>query len=308
MSFPGNGPHPSAVVDGFATGLSTTPIEVLPFPGENVQYFLDHLYGTIVGGAGETVSFLLERDKGNAILRSSEFDNASWTKTASVATANNALSPLGALEADLIAENTANSEHSVSQGSLSVVSGKYYVLDVYVKAAGRSIAIQFGTGFTGSPTSKFDIRTLEADRKVIITDAAGAVGSAEAVGGYFRCRAIAQATSTTGSASVKIYLMNDSAATSYTGDNVSGAHLWGASFRNRDTSNDYVATTTAAVLTQAASRQSFLVSATGSSGISMSKPTAIPSERGAPIRAIASGSIATAIVGVSGYKAFRRDS
>lgn len=309
MTLPRGVALPEASVDGHAIGFSTTPKEILPFPGEGVQYFIDHAYISAVGATGAAnAGFLIDRDKGNALLRSEEFDNAAWTKTQCAATANQGNSPFGALTADTVIENSTTNLHYVTQGSLSVVDTLFYTFDVYVRALGRSVALDFGTGFlvgADRPRVEFDIDGIAAYENPVMREFFGATASVERVGGFFRVRGIAQATSTSGAAELRIYTMNDGAI-NYAGDNASGLLVFGASFRNRDTSNDYVVTTSAAVLTQAALVHPTLLQGTDVSGISKSMPTPLVAERGAPIRVVATATLANAIAGVSGYKHFRR--
>lgn len=311
MSYPGGRIAPESLVSGHVIGLGTTPVEVLPFPGEGVQYMLDSLYfsAAAVGGTTRRLAFLLERDRGNGALRSEEFNNATWTKTGSSATANTTNAPVGgALTADTVTENAATSEHSVSQAGLSIVSGTIYTIDVYARENGRSIAIQAGTGFTVAaqqPIGKFNIRSHSKDRRVVVSTEHGAEASYEPVGGFFRCRIIVQATSTTGAGSFKIYLQDDDGNINYTGDNTSGVFLWGASIRLRDWSNDYVATAGAAILTQAAEKRAIFARGSDMSGAIFEPNTPIAAERGASIRAVATATITDAVVGASGYKIAR---
>lgn len=308
---PGGRIHPDALVHGHVIGLSTTPAEILPFPGEGVAHYLDSLYVSAagVGATPEEVAFLLERDRGNSALRSEEFDNAAWTAANATVTADATNAPVGGTAtADLLTEDTATGEHSLEQGTLSVVDTLYYAIDVFARADGRSISIEAGTGFTvgaDQPIGHFDIKSLARDRAAIISSEFGAVASAEPIGGFFRCRIIVQATSTSAAATFKIYLRDDDGNISYTGDNASGAYLWGASFRLRDWSNDYVSTAGTAAYTQAAERQPIFVQGTDISGIARNFTTPLQAEKGASIRAVATGTLADAVAGVSGYKAYR---
>jgi hypothetical protein len=51
---------------------------------------------------GESLGLLVEEQRTNLLLRSEEFDNASWTNSASLVTANTAVAPNGTLTADTL--------------------------------------------------------------------------------------------------------------------------------------------------------------------------------------------------------------
>lgn len=307
MSFPGNAAAPNARVVGHVVTVGTTPTEILPFPGEGNEYFIDHLYVTAagVGGTARRVALLLDRANQNLALQSETFDNAAWTKTQTTVTANNTNSPFGANTADRLAENTANAEHSISQGSLAVTSGVFYTFDVYARPNGRNIALELGAGFAANTRAIFRIKTL-ADQPMFnpVVATGGATASYENVGGFFRCRLIAQATSSTNT-TAKILLVNDADALSYTGDNASGAWLFGASLRERSASNVYRVTVGSAVLVQPAEVHPVFVQGTDISGGAFHFPTPLRCESGAPVRVVCTASITDCAVGVSGYKAAR---
>lgn len=92
---------------------------------------------------GSCPSILVEPQRTNLVVRSQEFDNASWTKTAGVVvTANSEISPNGTMTADTI--NFGASNRFVAQGtSLStgvVVSGSIYVKGI----SGQTIQLAVG--------------------------------------------------------------------------------------------------------------------------------------------------------------------
>ena len=82
-------------------------------------------------------SLLLEPQRTNLALYSSEFDNAAYSLTESSITANASTSPDGTENADKLVEAATSNIHRVGQGSISVTSGQVYTFSFYVKAAER---------------------------------------------------------------------------------------------------------------------------------------------------------------------------
>jgi hypothetical protein len=171
---------------------------------------------------GESLGLEIEEQRTNLLLRSEEFDNASWSKFQVTVNANSVISPDGLLSADSIIESTANSVHQLSQ-TLSITSGVTYVLSCYVKPAGRTVFRMDGNdaAFGGGNYCTFDLGTIT------VTNSGNSIGTITAVGnGWYRCTASLTAIATT-SGSVAIVLMSGS-LTSYTGDGYSGIYIWGA--------------------------------------------------------------------------------
>lgn len=282
---------------------------ILNFPGEQNGYKISQLTLTANGVASATlVEFMLNRDKGNNLTRSNEFSNAAWTKTNVTATDNATYGPFALASAATVIENLVNGAHTVSRGSLSVTNGEFYVLDVYARTLGRNVAIEFtGTEFDqgGSvfPKAVFDIRTRDSEGIATILSSVGTITTEiKRVGPFYRLRIIAQAKATGSAAGVTISLANDAGATSYVGDNTSGAALFGASFRLRDWANDYVATSLTTALTGAARIYPIQLQGTSTVGAAMSFPVELETtENGAPLRVIANATISNIVAAASGH-------
>ena len=76
---------------------------------------------------------LIEEQRTNLLVRSSELDNGSWTKSNASVTADQTTAPDGTSGADLVTENTANSTHVVFNG-FTATSGSTYTVSAFVKA------------------------------------------------------------------------------------------------------------------------------------------------------------------------------
>jgi hypothetical protein len=221
----------------------TNYVPVLLSSADNVARF-DHNPVT-----GESLGLLIEESRTNLVLRSEEFNNASWSKSNSSVTANVTVAPDGSLTADKLAENTADSTHLVISSPIAVTSGTLYTGTVYIKAAERSFAfVVFGTG--GSPALGFSgvsVNLLTGAMSV----GAGAITSlsSTAVGnGWYRVSITASANST-GNSNFNVYTGFNNVWTNriYTGDGYSGIYIWGAQVEAGSFSTSYIPTVAAQV-------------------------------------------------------------
>lgn len=153
-----------------------------------------------------------------------QFDNAYWTKGNSTITADSVVAPNGTTTADTLVENTATNTHRFIR-AFNFVAGDTYTLSVYVKEqSARDFALilpstQFG-GLTG--VGVFDTTTGD-----VLSATGGVVAASESVGnGWFRV-SITKAATVSSSGSYELRLSNG-LNTSYLGDGVSGAYVWGA--------------------------------------------------------------------------------
>jgi len=204
---------------------------------------------------GGCPSILVEPARTNLLLRSEEFNNASWAKTGSTVTANTTTSPDGNLTADKLIEDTSTGSHSVARiGAIS--SAGTYTLSVYAKAAERTnIAIG------NSSSNHFAIFNLSSGTIVqgsqgTVTN--GAISSVDA-NGYYRISCNITVTAAT---SITINLVSTGTTTSYTGNGTSGLFIWGAQLELGSNPTSYIPTTTASV-----TRNADVISKTGISSL-----------------------------------------
>jgi hypothetical protein len=217
----------------------TNYIPVLLTANNNVARF-DHNPTT-----GESLGLLVEEQRTNLLLRSEEFDNASWTETNVTITANTIVGPDGTLTADYVAENSANGAHRVSQ-TISVTSGTAYSTSVFVKAGGRTFVQLFfsSAAFGSNGYANFNLST-----GAVGTVGSGSTATITAVGnGWYRCALTATAIATSASAAVTFQIITSATAArneSYTGDGYSGIFLWGAQLEAGAFATSYIPTTSA---------------------------------------------------------------
>ena len=188
---------------------------------------------------GESLGLLVEEQRTNLVLRSEEFE-ATWTPTAlqafgSGSVANAIASPSSSITADLITENTANSEHSVLQ-AIAVTVNTVYTLSCFAKKGTRSILAMSPT----SPGVANYYTLFNLDTGAIVFNETGNTSTITALGnGWYRC----SITRTTGAAQVtsnnKIGIANNTLSTTYTGDGTSGIYIWGAQLEANPSATEY---------------------------------------------------------------------
>jgi hypothetical protein len=177
---------------------------------------------------GESLGLLVEEQRTNLLVRSEEFDNASWSKTRSSITENTIVAPNGTLTGDkLVEDTTASNTHSADQ-FVTVVTNTDYTFSCYVKAAERSqiqlFAFHAASGTNNTEGVIFNLSTLTVgtDTSAAQRNTITAVGN-----GWYRISGVFKNQIDTGT-SYQIRIIDNSGNSSYTGDGYSGIYIWGA--------------------------------------------------------------------------------
>jgi hypothetical protein len=172
------------------------------------------------------------------LLRSEEFDNASWTKTRASITANQIIAPDGTLTADKLVENTDNNTHTLSQSAtLTAVSN---TISFYAKAGERSWVSVLNNTISNA-SAHFNLSS-----GVVGTVGSAATASIVSVGnGWYRCSMVF--TGFAGSNQFLIRLGSADNTPSYTGDGYSGIYIWGAMLESGAFASPYTPTVAAQV-------------------------------------------------------------
>ena len=193
----------------------------------------------------------MEEQRTNLLLRSEEFNDASWAKVNVTTTANTTTAPNGTITADSVTPNTATSLFYTQQ-NVTTTASTTYTWSVYVKANGFSWV--FLDAFDGSNhRTWFDLTngvtgTVEAGNTSTITS----VGN-----GWYRCTLTR--SSAGGSTSYAVAIVAGNNSLNGTGNSSNGIYLWGAQLEaGSGPPTSYIPTTTAA-----ATRNADVVSITG---------------------------------------------
>jgi hypothetical protein len=197
----------------------TNYVPVLQSAANNVARF-DHNPVT-----GESLGLLIEEQRTNLLLRSEEFDNASWTKTRSSIAANTIVAPDGTLTGDKYIANTDSNTHVLDQSTTN--SNAAYTFSVYMKAG----------EYSNAQVLMSDLATAAVGIQVNLaagtfTTIAGGSwtsvsGSVTPIGnGWYRC----SVTSTRGAGTQTNcrILPVSGGVISFAGDGYSGIYIWGA--------------------------------------------------------------------------------
>jgi hypothetical protein len=183
----------------------------------------------------------------NLLLRSEEFDDASWNKTglrafASGSVANAIAAPNGSVTADFLAEDTSAGEHSTEQ-TFTAVSGTSYTFSVFIKPSANktSVRMRYTSTVFGGITNQ--IQVVFATGTVTATTGTPTGTATPFPNGWWRISMTGTATAN-GSPAARIqFCQNNSTSPSYTGDGTSGYYIWGAQLEQSATVGDYVPTT-----------------------------------------------------------------
>ena len=171
----------------------------------------------------------------NLLLRSQEFDNASWVKVGATVTANTSTAPDGTLTADLVYPTTTGTDRFVYQ-----LAEGGHIMSVYAKAAGKNWIYFASTSTTGFG-AWFDLLNG------VVGTVGGSVGGVPIItsvgNGWFRCslRKI--------QGYFEVFPCDANGSTAVTTNGTDGVLLWGAQLEAvtyQTTPRPYVATTSAA--------------------------------------------------------------
>jgi hypothetical protein len=206
---------------------------------------------------GESLGLLVEEQRTNLMLRSEEFDNASWIKAGLIAfgsgsTANAIAAPNGSITADLLTEDTSTGQHRVYQTVSGTVNTNAYTLSVYVKAKERTrfyVGIVDSPGFSRQGNAVFNLSNGTIfSASTGLNGATGGVASIQNVGdGWYRCSYALTLGGTNTAIFCDLNIVSAGSTISYTGDGTSGMYIWGAQLEAGAFPTSYIPTTTATV-------------------------------------------------------------
>jgi hypothetical protein len=210
---------------------------------------------------GGCPSILLEPQRTNIVLRSQEFDNASFVKNLSSVSANTTTAPDGTLTADTWTGDGVSGVHYLAQIA-SATSGVAYTQSVFAKKGTNDFIQIVGPGAiytTGTVFANFDLEngflgTIGASATATITDFGN---------GWYRCTMTATATATVSSNGFQLGLITSATSARRESNSLeTSVHLWGAQVEAGAYPTSYIPTTTATV-----TRNADVISKTGISSL-----------------------------------------
>lgn len=212
----------------------------------------------------ENGMLLHEGQSTNDILYSDDYANAAWTKSAVTVTSNDVAGPDGLpAVVDKIVEDTALSAHAIVQTITGVVDNDSVAFSGYAKAAGRNFIYMSVTGKDGvGYGAYFDLAS-----ETISNIGSGVVAKIDKKinEDFIRCIILIDDIGAgVANPVAKVSIAYDAGTLNYTGDGVSGVHLWAVQFEKMKTETSYIVTTSAAVTRNA---DSLSVSATETPGV-----------------------------------------
>ncbi|ANI16657.1 hypothetical protein A9C11_22995 [Pseudomonas citronellolis] len=184
---------------------------------------------------------LVEEQRTNLLLRSSEFGNASWSKTRMSVVEDVAIAPDGTTSMDLLVPTTVSGNHQISQ-SVAVSGGSINALSFYVKAAGYNfVRLRIGDSVGYLVDAIADLANG------VITNPSAA-SKIEPIGnGIYRLSMSATASVGATTLSLGVWVYDNSKAAEFVGDGVSGIYVWGAQIEAGAFPTSIIPTTSAQV-------------------------------------------------------------
>lgn len=183
---------------------------------------------------------LLEPARTNLLIRSEEFDNASWIKVSASVTTNAVTAPDGTLTADKLVESSATGFHSVHQ--LLILDGSQHQISVFAKAGERTwIQLRGVSSALQNILVSFDL-----ENGVVGSEFLGTGEIYPLPNGWYRCVMNMPTTATSGFEYVVRVAQGDNDS-NYTGDGTSGIYIWGAQLEAGAYPTSYIPTDSATV-------------------------------------------------------------
>jgi len=197
---------------------------------------------------GESLGLLVEEARTNLLLRSEEFDNASWDLAAGTGSANATTAPSGSLTADkLIAATTPGTTGQLFQ-SVTITSGATVTGSLFVKDGGFDrLEIVLLSNNNTTPYGRATFNPIAGTITTAASTANGGTNASASVvaygNGWYRLILTVTYPAVT-AAGMRILSFNSDSAV---GDGVKGVFLWGAQLEAGAFPTSVIPTTTATV-------------------------------------------------------------
>lgn len=165
----------------------------------------------------------------NLLLRSDEFDNASWIKTAATVTANAGAGADGTTTADALVDTGASTSHFVEQAVTVPSANDDFQLTVALKASAQSFACVELRTATGTANVFVNLSTGALSATAVSVSFSGARAvSRDMGGGLYRVSIVARKITSETSLTARIYSANSASSTVYAGASTAAILMWRA--------------------------------------------------------------------------------
>jgi len=199
-----------------------------------------------ISGTGAATGLLIEAAATNLVLRSAEFDNAAWTKTAATVEVNVAVAPDGTMTAERIVPTTTSTTHHFRRVVTVPAEAAPYTQSIYFRADGdyTTLRLRMSSGTTYLGDAVFNAAT-----GAWVGNGGAATRQAEQLaGGWWRVSVTytSLAADTTVEAAFWLVQPGTASTTTFAGDGVGGIMVWGAQLE-RGSLTSYIPTVAASV-------------------------------------------------------------
>jgi len=187
----------------------------------------------------------------NLFTYSEEFSNEYWSKTGSTIVENNIPAPDGTLTAEKLIGNTGvTTRQSVFASLVPVTVNKRYRFSVYLRQAERRYAtIWFDSSLVSEGAFYGSANVIDLQNGTFAAGSGAGMTIQSAGNGWYRVTITATPTTAQMSFSIALNSANNGTAPGiFTGDGVSGIHIWGAQLSGIESSDRYIQSKTVPIL------------------------------------------------------------
>ena len=209
---------------------------------------------------GESLGLLVEEARTNLLLRSEEFDNASWAKVGATVTANTGAAPDGATTADLFTRTTTGVSYA-TQTFTKTASAIQYTFSVFVKqSVGNFCALRVQGTYPSRVDVVFNLSsaTISTAATVFGSFTGPSASITPYANGWYRLTVTATSDAVVALQVLASFNSNGTVVDGTDSVSTSAGLLWGAQLEAGAFPTSYIPTTTAA-----ATRSADVASITG---------------------------------------------
>jgi hypothetical protein len=190
---------------------------------------------------GSCPKVLIEPQRTNLIIRSSEFDNAYWDKSSSTLTSNTVVSPDGTSNADTL--NTTNAaNYSLIRGSVNLTIATVYTASIFVK---KSNYRYVGFRFIYTSGTLYNLYDFDTNTVTNTNNSVYPIKIQNYANGWVRLSITGSALAT--SSVFDIAYVNSNGLVTSNPLGTEQYYIWGAQVEAGESASSYIPTTSATV-------------------------------------------------------------